>query len=272
MIALISEKKLSPLDIRYHLYSADKSLVKQADYDLKRLQRDGWGVGYYDEKSKPVVLKTPNPIYEEKKKVEDIFGKINSGVFIAHVRYASNPKNLDKNKLIGLRNTQPFSYSNFIFSHNGTLSIVDEIFLNLGKYSKYVKGVNDSEVLFWNFIKHMDAYSEASTALEMMRDEIKTVWISVKKKYSFKSPYNGLNIFVSDSKSLFVLCDFKTEEEKYSIMTKGWEYGSFAYRKEKDFFIVSSEPTDGGNWNKMPQSSVMVVGSDLNFKINTLEG
>lgn len=272
MIALISEKKLSPLDIRYHLYSADKSLVKQADYDLKRLQRDGWGVGYYNEDLKPVVLKTPNPIYEEKKKVEDILGKINSSIFIAHIRYASNPKNLDKNKLIGFENTQPFSHSNFIFSHNGTLSIVDEIFLNLGKYSRYVKGVNDSEVLFWNFIKHMDAYGEASTAIEMMRDEIKTVWISVKKKYSLENPYKGLNVFVSDSKSLFVLCDFKTEEEKYSIMTKGWEYGRFAYRKEEGFFIVSSEPTDGRNWNKMPQSSIMVVGSDLNFKISTLEG
>ncbi len=252
MIAIISKSNNISADVlNYYLISANKSLIKQSNFDKERLQKDGWGIGYYENK-KAVVFKSPNPVYEEKDILENEIKKINSKIFLAHIRYASNPRNLDKKKLISYYNSQPFIYQNFIFTHNGTLSIVDEVSLNLGKYLKYIKGLNDSEVLFWHFVKHLDAYGDIKTALLMMRDEINTVWISVKKYYpKLKKPYNGLNIFLTDGKDIYGICDFKMEKEKYAIMTDGWEYGRFAYREEKDYLVFSSEPIDDGNWLKV---------------------
>jgi len=270
MIAIISKNEISKDILNYYVFNSERSIMKQSDFSKERFQKDGWGIGIYTAK-KPVVFKSPNPVFNEKEILSDKIKDINTKIFFLHIRNASNPRNLEKNKLIGIENSQPFSYSNYIFSHNGTLSIVDDIYENLGRYSKYVKGVNDSEVLFWNFIKNMDAYGDEMTALRMMRDEIKTVWISVKKKYSFKKPYNGLNVFVSDSRSLFALCDFKMDDEKYSIMTSGWEYGRFAYRKEKDYFIISSEPCDNGKWNKASHSSILSIDLKLNLKFKNLE-
>ena len=153
MIAIISDKPIKKEVINYCLIDAEKSILKQSSFNKNRLQRDGWGFGYYSN-HKPVIYKSDKPVFDEKEKLIKKIASVNSNIFLAHIRNASNPKKLPHNRLISVENSQPYSYGNIIFSHNGTLSIVDDIYLNLGEYKKYVKGVNDSEVLFWNFIKH----------------------------------------------------------------------------------------------------------------------
>jgi len=61
--------------------------------------------------------------------------------------------NLPREKLIGLENTQPFTYKNLIFAHSGLIKAL-EARKKLGKYDDLIKRVNDSEVYFALLIKH----------------------------------------------------------------------------------------------------------------------
>ncbi|MGC8867928.1 MAG: class II glutamine amidotransferase [Elusimicrobiales bacterium] len=257
MFFISSKKVITQTTLFYYTIEAKKSILKQSQFNEKRLQKDGWGIGYFED-SNPYIHKSSNSIYSEKDKLKDKIKKIKTTSFIMHIRRASNPRNLEIKKLISEENTQPYCANNIIFTHNGTLNIVDEIYENLAKYKKFVKGLNDSEVLFWHIMKNLDAYGDIPQAIKAARREINTVWISVKNNYKhFKEPYIGLNIFIYTEKNFYALCDFRLKKETYSIMTPSWEYGRYAIKKEKDIFIISSEPLDNERWQKINHNSLI---------------
>lgn len=266
MLFISLRKEIPNKTLLYYLIDAEKSIIKQSKFNEKRLQKDGWGIAYYLD-DKLSVFKSPKPIYEEEEVLKEKIEHIKTKNFLIHVRRASNPRKIDTKKLISHENTQPFYLENILFSHNGTLNIVDEVYENLGKYKKYVKGLNDSEVLFWHFIKNLNAYGNIEEAIKAQRREIYTVWISVKKDYSkFKEPYTGLNIFVCDGSKFYALCDFKLKKETFSLMTPNWEYGSYAFKKDNNTFIISSEPLDNTKWEKISYNSI-VFFDRRSFKI-----
>ena len=236
------------------LCGSPKGLLAQADAVAGRFQDDGWGVGYFRE-GIPAVIKSPRPARLEKKAFEAAAGSAVSRVMVAHLRDASNPAGLPRASLLGADNTQPFSGGGLLFAHNGTLFIKDEIRSLLGKYAGKIKGENDSEVLFWQVMKMMDAYGSPAAALEMALDEIRTVWISCRKKYPGRTaPYRGLNMFLASPESLTVLCHYQLKKEggKGALLTPGWEYGRVAWRREKGRVVFSSEPADTEpGWKKM---------------------
>lgn len=230
-----------------------RSLLAQAGAVEGRFQDDGWGIGFF--RGEAAVIKSPRPARLEAEKFRAAAAAARSRVVVAHLRDASNPAKLPKARLIGRANTQPFSAGGFVFAHNGTLFIKDEIRSLLGKYAAKVKGSNDSEVLFWQVMKMLDAYGSPETALEMALDEIRTVWISCRDKYPGRpAPYRGLNIFLASPDALTVLCHYQPHKEgsKTALLTPGWEFGRIAWRREKSSLVFSSEPADGGRgWRKM---------------------
>ncbi|OGR68174.1 MAG: hypothetical protein A2081_02475 [Elusimicrobia bacterium GWC2_61_19] len=174
-------------------------------------------------------------------------------VTLTHPREASDPAGLPKTRLISRANTRPFSAYGLTFAHNGTLFIKDEIRSLLGKYAARVKGADDSEVLFWQVVKMLDAYGSMGTALEMALDEIRTVWISTRDKYPGRAaPYRGLNMFLASKDSLAVLCHSPSKKRAPALLPPGWEFGRVAWRREKDRLVFSSEPADvRPGWKKM---------------------
>jgi len=240
-----------PGSYRNLLCGNPKSLLAQAGAVKGRFQDDGWGIGFY-RGSVPAVIKSPGPARFEKKAFEKAASAV-SRVAVAHLREASNPGKLPRAALIARNNTQPFSANGLLFAHNGTLFIKDEIRALLGKYASKVKGSNDSEVLFWQAVKMLDAYGSPETALEMALDEIRTVWISCKGAHpGLEVPYRGLNLFLASADSLTVLCHSPVRKKKNALLTPGWEAGRVAWRREKDAVVFSSEPADAGpGWKKM---------------------
>lgn len=236
---------------------SEKSLIKQSCANPDRLQKDGWGVGFF--KSGEVrIIKSRGPIFKEEDKVRKISGE--ADIFLAHIREASNPKKLPHKKLISQANSQPFSAQGFIFCHNGTLCIPDAVSSNLGGLKKNLKGVNDSEVLFWQIIKSLNAYGDPVTAIRMSVDEIETVWISVKKEYEKKgiaTPYKGLNIILASKEALYALCLYPENSSKKAILTPSRPFGKMAYRKEGKTFIFASEPLDGGKWENLENGFIL---------------
>ncbi len=269
--AVLSAKPGSSPDL---LCRGPKSLLAQAGAVRGRFQDDGWGIGHYSGGA-PVVKKSPRPARLEAAAFEKAACAARSRVLLAHLRDASNPAGLPRASLVSPANTQPFSAGGLLFAHNGTLFIKDEIRSLLGKYAARVKGSNDSEVLFWQAVKMLDAYGSPAAALEAALDEIRTVWVSCADKYPGRpAPYRGLNLFLASEDSLAVLCHYQLKKEggKGALLTPGWEFGRVAWRREPGRVVFSSEPADcGPGWKKMNDPELAcarVTGSriELDFK------
>ena len=171
MAATLSANAFNPEDL---FAGSAKSLPGQAAAVKGREQADGWGAAFYSAAGGLRLVKSQEPVFSEKDRFARAVSVNGSGLALAHIRAASNPLGLSRKKLLGAANTQPFSGNGFVFAHNGTLEIPAEIKTTLGKYEKFVTGVNDSEVLFWQLMKLLDAYGDPSLALEMAAEEIKT--------------------------------------------------------------------------------------------------
>ena len=99
MVGIVS---LIPLKALECLAKSECSLLAQAE---RGKQSDGWGIGYYDASGNLRVFKSPNSVYSEKDLFIRVSSSIVSKIIIAHIRKASNPINLPREKLIGLENT-----------------------------------------------------------------------------------------------------------------------------------------------------------------------
>jgi predicted glutamine amidotransferase len=254
--AVISDRPVSARDL---LCEGPKSLLAQAGAVPGRYQDDGWGIARPGAAGRLSLIKSPRPARREKA----AFARAAAAparVTLAHLREASNPGNLPRARLLGPRNTQPFSAGGLAFAHNGTLFIKDEVRSLLGKYAARIKGENDSEVLFWQVMKMMDAYGAMDTALEMALDEIRTIWISCKDSYpGVPAPYRGLNLFLAAKDSLAVLCHSPLGK-KTALLTPAWPFGRVAWRLEKNRAVFSSEPADAGpGWKKMNDPEIAVA-------------
>lgn len=250
--AVLSEKPAASADL---LCCGPKSLLAQGGAVEGRYQDDGWGIAWY-RGGRPALRRSQGAARLEPKVFSAAAGAAVSRVTLAHLRYASAP-GVPKAAQVCPENTQPFSAGGLAFAHNGTLYIKDEIRSLLGKYAAKLKGTNDSEVLFWQAVKMLDAYGSPGLALEMALDEIRTVWLSCRAKYPGREgPYKGLNLFLAAADSLTVLCHAPRRKPLGALLTPGWEYGRVAWRREPGRVIFSSEPADAGPWKKMNDPEV----------------
>ncbi len=270
--ASISPARTTSEDI---LCGSPRSLLVQAGAVKGRFQDDGWGIGFFREGGREAIIKSPLPARLNAGTFCRAAAKARSRVTLAHVRYASAP-GVPMAKQVRMENTQPFSGGGFIFAHNGTLFIKDEIRSLLGKYASRIKGNGDSEVLFWQAMKMLDAYGSPAAALEAALDEIRTVWVSRRDSVpGRKFPYTGLNLFLASKDSLTVLCHAPRSDARASLMTPGWEYGRIAWHRKKNRVVFSSEPTDASpGWKKMndPEiASASVSGGKLRLSLKRVQ-
>lgn len=227
------------------------SLPSQAAADPSRLQADGWGVGRVAPGGRTAALtRSASPLADGVPAFTRALRRAaGPGALIAHVRDASNPLGLSRSRLVRPENSHPFAGEGLMLAHNGTLNICAEIRENLGPYAARLRGSSDSEVLFWQIVKMRDAYGDLALAVEMALDEIWTVWGSCAgDRPGVKSPYRGLNIFVSDGSRLCALCHYPLKKKKNSLLTPGWDWGRIAWRTSPAGAVFSSEPLDSGPW------------------------
>lgn len=269
----ISLKEESAEDFLLH---SKFSLLTQSDCKKKSLQKDGWGIGEWrTENGAWRIAKSFKPVFKEKNKFKKIAESANSKIVLAHIRHASNPKKLPQEKLVALENSQPFSYRDIIFAHNGTLNIPDELSETLGIYQRKIRGTNDSEVLFWLCVKLWRRYSFVKniqkrwqTIFRQMLQNIQAVWRQIpKNKRKFSSPLLGLNCIVSDGLSLAALCYYEKAEGK-SLCGKHHPYFQMCYNVSTGRIAIASEPMDESrNWKPIPKKHLLWIGSDCELKV-----
>lgn len=258
IIGIISATPVCPIKYLFH---DECSLYNQA---LKGWQADGWGVGYY-ENGKLIVEKSEKPIFKERERFLKLCSSIRSNIIIAHVRKASNPRNLPLNKLIGIVNSQPFYYNNIVFAHNGTLYLPDEIMEVLGEYRKLIKGVNDSEVYFALLMKE---WNECGDVVKAIKNVEKILWEVFKRsEKKVKNPYSSLNSIFSDGEKLYALNLYLEGRGRKSLCYGDTEVFRMVYSYYDDYLVVASERTNNEETWKILRNGDLLVAEVKNDRV-----
>ena len=93
MCRLFGILSVNALNAEKYLVEDECSLFSQSNVNPKRLQRDGWGIGYYVNGA-PLLVKSPKPVYEDENRFVSVVKGATSKLIVAHIRSASNPRGL----------------------------------------------------------------------------------------------------------------------------------------------------------------------------------
>ncbi|MBM3257420.1 MAG: class II glutamine amidotransferase [Candidatus Liptonbacteria bacterium] len=161
--------------------------------------KDGWGLASYTN-GLPVLLdKEPasaakNPGFEA---IAQKLVEAKPDLTMGHLRKASVGS-------LALENTQPYSFENLTFCHNGTIQNFEKISLNSESF-KLRKGTSDSE---WLFLRLRELFLQnPSKSLEQLLKEVRGL------------DYSAFIILFSNGKTLWALRE--VNEEESSIKKEG---------------------------------------------------
>ena len=255
------------------LTRTDCSLLAQSNFSAKQPQRDGWGIAWYEDGRAPRLERGVRGAFEatELSRFRAIARACRGPVVVGHLRHASNPMGLPRDRLLGLENSQPFVEGSRVFAHNGMISFPRETLPLLEGYRERVKGVNDSEVLFYLFLRHFDATGDPRAAYESARKDLVAIWKS--KGRSGPGPYTGLNIlFVPSPDAMWAFCE-SIGEHGGGLCQRDRPYYQMAYYADATQLIVASEPLDRNRtaWTELANGHY-VHGSSTDGAIDVESG
>jgi predicted glutamine amidotransferase len=242
------------------LLDSERSLFRQSNVSPETAQADGWGIAWYE---------PDGPIHIEKG-VEGAFALTERAHFerasrdargtlvIGHLRHASNPLGLPREKLLALENSQPFHGSKEIFAHNGAIPLPTQTRAYLGRFDVNVRGVNDSEVLFWLLAHHVGASGNPLAAYARSVEDLVQVWEANGRPGT--APYSGLNVLYSPGPDeLWAFCHWKGDFG-CGLLASDRPYYEMTYREEPGQLIVGSEPFDGrGGWTSLTNGQYLAA-------------
>ncbi|MBI3566505.1 MAG: class II glutamine amidotransferase [Elusimicrobia bacterium] len=237
------------------LVDADFSLLRQAHGDPANPQKDGWGLAWFGTDGKPRVTKSGGDAAKEADRFKKAADSAVSPVVLGHLRAASNP-HLDDS------HAHPFEDEGWVFIHNGTLTIADEVKGALGERKGRVKTNSDSEVYFQQFMKHLKACGDPSKAFELCIEEDWRLWADCRAKYPDAStPYTALNAIASDGKGLHALCHASRKGlAACGIFHRDQPWGVMSFAVRGDRVAFASEGVDGGEWTRLnPPETISAV-------------
>lgn len=256
MCRLFAQVANSPASARDFLVDSEYSLLRQANADAENPQTDGWGMAWFDGNGRAEVVKSGRPAPDERGRFAEIAAKARSGVVIGHIRAASKDIGVDDAR------AHPFADEGWVFAHNGTLFIREEVAAELGPRRARLKTDSDSEIYFQQFLKHLGVTKDPSAAFEACIAENWRLWASAKaRRPELKAPYSSLNAIASNGKGIHALCHAASK----GLATHGvchadqpWSVMSFSIRGDR--FILASEGIDGGKWERLtPPETISAV-------------
>jgi len=249
-----------PTKAAMYLVDVECSMLVQSMIDPNRLQSDGWGIGYYTH-DLPIVVKSEKPIHSEAERFRSIALAATSRIVISHIRAASNPRGLPRERLISPENSQPFHHGRFIFAHNGTVNLPDEVSELLGDYRVMIKGINDSEIYFWFLVKELEAGRNVSAALLDFEDALLELWDKYSSRHPDKKrPYVGLNAIFSDGRRLYAYCRYDKEDERStSICLRDRPVFQMCYLAGTPFIVASEALTRNGGWLPIKNGQLLMA-------------
>lgn len=225
------------------LVSTDRSLLRQSHQSEKTAQRDGWGIGWYQATRTARLELGVGGAFEpeERPRFVAAAGRAESPLVIGHLRAASNPMGLPRERLIALENVQPFTFGSYLFAHNGSIPLPRETRSRLGKFERHVRGVNDSEVLFWLYVRHIEDELDPVAAYAQTVRDLVAVWEENGSRRT--GPYDGLNLLFSRGPNeLWAFCHWRGEHGSHFFDDR--PYYEMCYLADAKEVVVGSEPFD----------------------------
>ena len=252
---------LSPDEIsgRPWLLDSERSLFAQSNVTPETAQRDGWGIGWFDAQGQLHVQKGIHGAFEprEKEHFRLIAGSAKSRNLIGHLRHASNPLKLSRERLLALVNSQPFEDGQTLFGHNGSIPFPTETRKLLGPLDARVQGVNDSEVLYWLLQKHFIDSGDALKSFVAARKDLVGVW--TQKGRPEGGPWSGLNVlYAPQPDELWAFCCYEGEHGT-NLCDAGQPYYQMSYQEMPTGLVIGSEPFDSHRerWNTLPNGQFL---------------
>ncbi len=257
-----------PIYIEQLMTLPEHSLVEQSlntemnfnsDGNLMATNGDGFGIGWYAERTEPGLFKEERPAWSNRN-LHEICKQVRARIFFAHVRATTTGA-------VSQANCHPFRYKNWIFQHNGDvtdfpslrrdlqMSIAPELYSEL-------KGTTDSETFFYLAL----TYGLMENPKEGLRKMVKRV-IEAMEDNKVDGHLN-LSCAISDGQKIYTLRfahNVKSKTQFYStesgwIHEKNHSVGSTTYFPEENVIVVS-EPLDyyDKKWTEIPDNSFATV-------------
>ncbi len=241
------------------LVHSDRSLLAQSNHSPGEAQRDGWGIAWYDTTGRSRIVNGTGGAFEPEERPRYIraASEAQGPLVVGHLRHASNPLSLPREKLIALENSQPFGTHTVLFAHNGAIPFPNQTRPFLGVHEKQVLGVNDSEVLFYLLLRHYEEMRHPVKAYARAVEDLDRVWIGLGRPKV--GPYSGLNVlFSTGPDELWAFCAYNGEHGG-CFFDPSRPYYEMTYRKEPHRVVVGSEPFDHlkGNWENLPSGTFL---------------
>jgi len=251
-----------PTRLECSLVTAQNALQVQSDRDGRGIRNaDGWGIAHWVGVEREVI-KSTMPAFADDQFAE-VASEIWSDAAIAHVRAATIGS-------VSEDNTHPFTFGNWAFAHNGTLSAFDHVStrLEIGEFGP-PSGETDSELVFLWLLNRMKDYGldpyEQAFSLEPLVDLLSD---SVLELVDFSVLSGGsqlpkLNFILSDGKHLAAS---RWGNSLYWTFRRGIRdcavCGSSHCPSADDDYrsvVIASEPITDERWIEVPEGSIIGV-------------
>jgi predicted glutamine amidotransferase len=241
------------------LVGADRSLLAQSHVTPETSQKDGWGIGWFTDGGRARVEKGTGGAFIEGERERFLqAAKDASGpLVVGHLRHASNPLHLPPEQLIGMTNSQPFETHTILFAHNGSIPFPNETRPFLGVHEPKVRGVNDSEVLFWLLVRNTEEHHDPLVGYVRTVEDLVRVWEAMGKPAI--PPFSGLNvIFSRGPDELWAFAQW-TGDHGEGLIDESRRYFEMAYSAAPHRVVVGSEPFDRerGTWKSLPSGTYL---------------
>ncbi len=252
-----------PVHLDRLLYKLDHSLVAQSyqprEMTAGLLNADGFGVGWHhaQRQTEPFIYRNTQPIWNDPNLLS-LSRYVESGSVLANVRSATPGLAVD------LSNCQPFQHALILGVHNGFIAnfrqtlyrpIRDRL-SDLAYQS--IHGLTDSEHIFALFIDVLQTDPHISLREALYQTIQGLVKLAEKYQVEFSA-----NLVLSDGQQL-VASRFANRDP---VPTLYWLRNDPILPQG---VLVASEPMFDGNWQALPDRSLLTVTHDLTIQIDPL--
>lgn len=238
------------------LLETDKCLWRQSFADPRRRQTDGWGLAWHRD-GRPLVFKSAGDLARERPLLRRAADRARGRAVLFHVRRASNPRGIDPAGLKGARNVQPFRFGRWSFVHNGSIPFPDSVARTLGPWARRLRGLNDSEVLFWLLMREIRRTGSVPSALVRARRALAAA------RPAPGSPHGGLNVLLSDGERLWAYAEAPAGFRGGSLLSPERPYFRMAFLPTPDRLWVASEPPwSGAHWRSVGSGELLEARRD----------
>jgi predicted glutamine amidotransferase len=228
--------------IRVQGEPSDRSALLQAFFAQSRLHPDGWGMARFSERG-PEVVKEPVDA-SQSAVLARCSGWSREPLLLAHIRKGS----------VGgrtMENTHPFLLDGWVFEHNGTIDVLDQVLARLSPASRSrLRGGTDSEAFFLLMVQSM----------EETGDPVEGIAGAVRFLHEIRGPQTtALNFIMCDGRRIYLLNSAFVRADYYALHCLPDEDG-------KGMTFASRPLHQDRGWSRLEKHTLLVVDRELNVQ------